>query len=173
MMDGLRRVGIGLGVVALLAVGGWQLFQESESGQEFAEKNAPVPSPAEAEATINDFEQAAFGDGHNQVKACNYLTPRSFRELVIGSGGKDPGRAQKEAFQKACPVYLAIIAKASSEVPRIHVEEVEREEYEGRYVLIVRPQDESLMAMNYSGKKIESFGLAAAQERAESKATDE
>jgi hypothetical protein len=138
----------------------------SESGKHFAEKSEKTPSSQEVEATINRFERKAFGPGHEQVAACESLTARSFRELMVGSGAKYPGRLDTEAFEKGCPVGLAIIAKETGEkAPTIKVEKVSKEEFEGRFVLVAELPEEFLFGMNSAGTKIETFGIAAAEER--------
>jgi hypothetical protein len=97
----------GLVITALVVgVGIWQLSGEMESGKHFAERNAPVPSSAEAEATLNRFEAALRGK--RPLEVCSYLTPRSLREFSIGSGGKDLGNLKgldAEDFKKGCGVH--------------------------------------------------------------------
>jgi hypothetical protein len=151
----MRRLVWGLVVLPLLLPGCGDII-ESESGKHFAERNAPVPSPAEAEATLNRFEAALREK--RPFEACKYLTPRSLREFSIGSGGKDIGNLKgldPEDFKKGCAAYIAIRTKGVK-VPRvtIHVEKVEKEEFKGHYYLVVYPPQGPSIIMNSAGTKI-------------------
>jgi hypothetical protein len=119
-------------VLCLLAAGC------GESGREYGEERAPTPSTQEVEQTLNAFE-TAFRE-KKDFAACRYLTPRSLREFVAGTGGTDPGKITAEGFAKACPLYLRILSKGVK-VPRVDVEieSVVKEKYKGRYYLIAYP----------------------------------
>ena len=138
----------------LLALTGCSLI-ESESGQDFAEKNAAVPSTEEVEATLNHFEKAFRKK--QDFDACKFLTPRSLREFVAAEA-KDPGHLGTGAFKRACPLYLRILSKGVK-VPRvtIDVDEVVKEEFRDRFYLVVFPSRGPSVVMNGKGSKIAIF----------------
>lgn len=150
----------GLAITALVAgLGIWQLSGEAESGKHFAERNGPVPSPAEAEVTLNRFEAALREKRPFEV--CSYLTPRSLREFSIASGGKDIGNLKgldAKDFKKGCATYIAIRTKGVK-VPRVNIEvkKVDKEEFKNSYYLVVYPQKGPSIVMDSSGKKIVIF----------------
>jgi hypothetical protein len=145
--------------VLVVGLGIWQLSGEMESGQHFIQRNEPVPSPAEAETTLNRFEAALREKRPFEV--CRYLTPRSLREFSIASGGKDIGNLKgldAEDFKKGCAAYIAIRTKGVK-VPRVNIEvkKVDKEEFKNRYYLVVYPQKGPSIVMDSSGKRIVIF----------------
>lgn len=111
------------------------------------------------QATLNRFE--ADIREKRTVAACGYLTPRSLREFLIGTGGKDLGNLSKlepEDFEKGCAVALSIRTKGVK-VPRltVHIDHVDKEQVKGRYYLVAySPRGQSVI-LNSTGKKIVIF----------------
>jgi hypothetical protein len=113
---------------------------------------APVPSTERVEATINAFEAAVRENRPAEV--CRYLTPHSLRELLIGPQGQIP---RKPVF-KYCPRYIAIRERSGVKaVPPAHVVSVQREEFKGRFILIVDVGRGPGLIMNSGGSRIKSF----------------
>ena len=148
----MKFLGATLLVTFLFAAAGCGELVESESGREFAERNLPVPSDSEVEATLNAFEAALHEK--KASTACEYLTPRSLRELGIGAGD-DPGRLTREAFKRGCVLYLKILSKGVK-IPLVHIEvqKVDKEEFKDRYYLNVYPQRGPSIVLNSGGTKI-------------------